>query len=341
MPLLVDLFSGAGGSALGFVQAGFRIAAAVDIDRWAVETYRRNLGSAFQGDLRFLTGEDLLSAAGLTEGEVDTVLGCPPCQGFTDHGRRGDPRNSLVKTFLERIYEIRPRSVVFENVPGIIRRGRHLLDLLSDRLRRIGYRVSWDVLNAADYGVPQVRRRVVLIAVRREDGAPSMPAPTHAHPEVAPKLGLEPWRTVRDAFRNLPPPGTGLPNHEPPRHSPRIRELISMIPKNGGSIRDLPKKYWLRCHLNHNGHRDVYGRLEWNRPATTITCGVYSPSKGRFIHPEEDRGITMREAARLQGFPDWFTFEGPRRAVACQIGNALPPPMARRIAKSLIRSLTM
>ncbi|MDK2464717.1 MAG: DNA cytosine methyltransferase [Candidatus Korarchaeota archaeon] len=344
----VDLFSGAGGASLGFLQAGFRMLAAVDIDRRACGTYARNIPGVevLREDVRGLSGEDVLSSVGLGVGEVDVAVGCPPCQGFTDHGKPGDPRNSLVMEFARLISEMRPRAVVFENVPGMLKRGWPLLAGLMDGLGRAGYRYSWDVLNAADYGVPQIRRRIVLVAVRADLGVePSLPKPTHARPDEAGRLGLRPWRTVREAIADLPPLGPGerhptIPNHEAPGHSPRVLELIRRVPKDGGSRKDVPRRYWLRCHRNHDGHHDVYGRMRWDSPAPTITSGCYTPSKGRFIHPEQDRGITMREAARLQGFPDDFVFEGPRQAVARQIGNALPPPLARSIAEAVAEVLS-
>ena len=342
--IAVDLFSGAGGSTLGIMAAGFKPVAAVDIDGWATTTYERNLGltgvAVFKEDLRELSGEDLLSAIGLLPGELDLLVGCPPCQGFTDHGKPDDPRNSLILVFAERIREIRPVAVIFENVRGILRRGRPLFDRFVERLRRAGYRPAWSLLEAADYGVPQRRKRVILVALKRGLPKPVLPAPTHARPGLASKLGLLPWRTVRDAIADLPPLAPGekyphIPNHEAPAHSERVLKIIRMIPKDGGTIRDLPREYWLRCHLRHDGHKDVYGRMRWDAPAPTITTGVYTPSKGRFIHPEQDRGITMREAARLQGFPDWFVFEGPRVAQSRQIGNAMPPPLIEAVARSL------
>ena len=342
--LAIDLFSGAGGSTLGLIAAGFRPVAAVDIDMWATTTYERNLAftrvRVFREDLAKLTGEELLSAVGLLPGELDLLVGCPPCQGFTDHGKPDDPRNSLVLVFAERVREIMPTAVIFENVRGILEKGRPVFDRLVEMLRRAGYRLVWNLLEAADYGVPQKRKRVILTALRRALPEPVLPAPTHARPGLARRMGLLTWRTVRDAIADLPPLAPGethpdIPNHEAPTHSERVLKIIRMIPKDGGTIRDLPREFWLRCHLNHDGHKDVYGRMRWDAPAPTITTGVYTPSKGRFIHPEQDRGITMREAARLQGFPDWFVFEGSRRAQARQIGNAMPPPLIEAVARCL------
>jgi DNA (cytosine-5)-methyltransferase 1 len=343
--LAADLFCGAGGSSLGLITAGFRPVLAVDIDPTSLETYCHNLSpytkAVVEGDLSALRGEELLDRAGLLPGELDLIIGCPPCQGFTDHGRPGDPRNVLVSAFLKRIEEMRPRAVLFENVTGILERGHLLFEQFRRGLQSLGYSTICQVVGAVHYGVPQRRRRVVLAAVLRELGRPHLPRPTHNHPRLARKKGLQPWKTVREAISDLPPLNSGercpyIPNHEAPRHSSRILELIKRIPPDGGSIRNLPRRFWLRCHLRHDGHKDVYGRMRWDAPAPTITTGVYSPSKGRFIHPEQHRGITMREAARLQGFPDWFRFLGGRTIQARHIGNALPPPLAAALAAALL-----
>jgi len=351
---VIDLFSGCGGSSLGFADEGFELRAAVDIDPWASETYAKNLGlKPVIGDLYRISGHAILKEADLDIGETDVLIGCPPCQGFTRMRKRfskgGDPRNDLVLVFAERVAEIRPKVVLFENVPGILQteEGQYFKMLLRV-LEENGYPrslMTWGILNAADYGVPQRRLRFILIAVRGDLGVKAeLPPRTHAPYRVAKSLGLRSWVTVREAIGTLPPLSAGekdpsIPNHEAPAHSEKILRLISMIPKDGGTIRDLPREFWLRCHLRHEGYRDVYGRLWWNDVANTITSGCTNASKGRFIHPEQDRALTPREAARLQGFPDTFIFYGPLTAVARQIGNAMPPPLARAIASVVNRLL--
>lgn len=352
--IVIDLFSGCGGSSLGFADEGFELRAAVDIDPWACETYAKNMGlKPIVGDLCGIAGRTILKEAGLDVGETDVLIGCPPCQGFTRMRRRfledDDPRNRLVFIFAERVAEIRPKVVLFENVPGILQtREGWYFEVLLKALERNGYPrslMAWGVLNAADYGVPQRRMRFILMAVRGDLGVKAeLPPRTHAPPHIARDLGLRPWVTVREAIGTLPPLNAGekdrsIPNHEAPMHSKRILKLISAIPKNGGTIRDLPRDFWLRCHLRHEGYKDVYGRLRWDDVANTITSGCTNASKGRFIHPEQDRALTPREAARLQGFPDSFVFYGPLTAVARQIGNAMPPPLARAIAGAVRRLL--
>ena len=345
-PAVIDLFSGCGGASLGFARAGFRIAAALDIDPWACETYRRNLQvEPLQADVRGVTGRDLLRRAGLKRGAVDVLIGCPPCQGFTRH-RNGagaaDPRNGLVADYLRIVGEIRPKFLVFENVKGMWAQahGRRYFHRLMEGLEDLGYHAVWGLLDAAAYGVPQRRERLIVMATRERSlrYKLALPSRTHAPPEQAEREGLRPYRTVRDAIADLPPLQAGeacptIPNHVAPKHSPRILELIRHVPKDGGSRHDLPKRFWLKCHKNHNGHRDVYGRMRWDAPAPTLTYGCTNPSRGRFIHPEQDRAITPREAARLQTFPDNFVFYGPATRIASHIGNALPVELARRIAE--------
>lgn len=334
-PKAIDLFCGCGGMTLGLKMAGFRVVGAVDIDPTAVETYTANHPEVkvLCRDIRDLDPAELLEATGSRPGGVELLAGCPPCQGFstlrTKNGRIRvkDPRNDLLLDFLKFVEMLRPRAVIVENVPGLAADER--FTFFRTKMGELGYLGDHQVLNAAEYGVAQRRRRLIYLA----------------------GLGFKiPFgrksrrlRTVRDVIGELPKAGaSGDPLHDSPeRRSPRVMELIRLIPKDGGSRNDLPEEYRLECHKRCNGFKDVYGRMAWDRPAPTITSGCFNPSKGRFLHPEEDRAITMREAALLQGFPiDYkFTPVGNKTAVALMIGNALPPPFIAAHAGSILRVL--
>jgi len=345
-PTVVDLFCGAGGASYGFKKLGFEMVLGLDIRPDAVRTFAYNMRprEVIVDDIKNHDGKELLKVVG----DCDVLIGCPPCQGFTRLNRKGpnDPRNDLVYLFGKISMTIAPKVLVFENVYGVLlARNRVYFEGFLDLLRKNGYSYMWDVLDMADYGVPQRRRRLILVAVK--DGSkvePLLPPKTHARPDEAGRLGLKPWRTVRDAIGDLPPlePGEADPKdplHAARRHGAKTLEIIRNIPKNGGSRKDLPPELVLRCHAKHDGHYDVYGRMRWDAPAPTLTSGCTNPSRGRFIHPEQDRGITLREAARLQTFPDDYVFFGARTSVEYQIGNAVPPLFSERLAETVKRLL--
>ncbi len=343
----VDVFSGAGGSSLGFVYAGFEPAGALDIYPHAVDTYRYNMKRlGFKPEIRKADAFDFNFRRWVRRlGDVDVVVGCPPCQGFSrlrlNLNNGEDPRNELVKVYVKAVRAFMPRAAVFENVPGIMESA--YFKLLIKELRKMGYKIAYAVLNAVNYGVPQFRRRLIVVAVLRRKPKGFPPAPTHDSPdkpEVKEGL-LKRWVTVRDAISDLPPLGPGdkhptIPNHETKKLPEHWIRLIKAIPKDGGSRFDAPRELWLECHRRlKSGFRDVFGRLWWDRPSNVITTGCWDPSRGRFIHPEQNRGLSLRECARLQGFPDSYVFKGPPTAVARQIGEALPPPLAKAIAQTL------
>lgn len=351
-PTVVDLFSGAGGTGLGFRRAGFRILGAIEKDPNAVETYKRNLGVyVFPSRIEHVIPTAYRVSLGLLPRELHVMVGCPPCQGFT-RLRNGDgatdKRNGLVLTYLSYVREFLPRFAVFENVPGIIRmpHGKEFYDGLCNGLRKLGYRVIELEEDAADYGAPQHRRRVVVLA-GRDGEEPPKPERTHGDPQSEDVLSgrQKRWVTVRDAISCYPKLEVGengeragkYPNHIAPKTGERVLSFIKRVPHDGGSRSEVPKEFWLNCHKTHNGHTDVYGRLSWDEPAGTLTSGCTNPSKGRFVHPNQDRALTPREAAKLQGFPDTYVFYG--YYVAEQIGNAVPPPLAFSIARALAAQL--
>jgi DNA (cytosine-5)-methyltransferase 1 len=334
----LDAFSGCGGLSLGLKRAGFRIAGAIEIDPLAVETYRLNhaeVEAVWECDIRELTGTRILEDLGLARGELDLLAGCPPCQGFSSmttlNGKRRvvDDRNQLIEEFARLVDELRPKAVLMENVPGLA--GDQRFKRLLKRLSGSGYDVDDGVriLDAADFGVPQHRRRLVLMA------------------SLAGKLKFarsrRVRRSVRDAIGGLGPAGrSGDPLHDlPERRSESVAAMIAAIPKNGGGRLDLPLEKQLACHRETTGFKDVYGRMAWDRPAPTITGGCHNPSKGRFLHPRENRAITLREAALLQGFPRDYKFSTRRGklAAAAMIGNALPPDFVASQARVIARSI--
>jgi len=331
----IDLFSGCGGLTLGLKQAGFKVIGAVDIDPLSVETYKANHKKVevWERDIRDLKVSEIKRKLNLKKGELDLLAGCPPCQGFSSirtlNGKRivDDPRNYLIFEFLRFVKGLKPKAVMMENVPGITH--DHKFKTFCQQLEDLGYITEYRILDTANYGVPQRRRRMILLASRF--GSMDF-APTN-----------EKRKTVKETLGTLSPPGnSGDSLHDfPEKRSDHILTLIKMIPKDGGSRTALGEQYQLECHKKFNGFKDVYGRMAWDDVAPTITSGCYTPSKGRFLHPEADRAITMREAALLQGFPKRYKFlpADSKTAIASMIGNALPPPFIAAHAKQVARKL--
>jgi|SRR5579875_150006 len=330
----IDLFSGCGGLTLGLRKAGFRVIGAIELDPLAAETYKMNHRSVrvWEEDIRDVPAVRVMRALNLARGELDLLAGCPPCQGFSSmttlNGkvRMRHPQNHLVLDFLRFARQLLPKAIMLENVPGFARSQQ--FRVFRKGLRRLRYKYEYAVLDAANYGVPQRRKRFVLVGSRVSDV------------RLAPEVGKH--RTVRDALRQLLNHSHTDPLHTvQERRSPRIAALIRSIPKNGGSRSSLGSERQLRCHVKCNGFRDVYGRMAWDDLAPTITGGCINPSKGRFLHPERNRTITLREAAVLQTFPPSYRFSLRRGkfAVAQLIGNALPPQFVRSHAAEIIKAL--
>lgn len=328
------MFSGCGGLTLGLKQAGFSVVGAVEIDPLAVETYRKNhRGIAiWEKDIRKISATEVMRVLAIKRGELDLLAGCPPCQGFstmtTLNGRIGqNEQNDLVFEFLRFVKVLRPKAVMLENVPKLAK-NRRFKKLRSD-LQTLGYEVNHGVLNAAHYGVPQRRRRLILVAGKGTKipfGSPARRKRTVK--EFFAKLSLR--RAKTDPLHNLKE-----------NRSDKVKKLIREIPHNGGSRLDLGKRRQLKCHKKCNGFKDVYGRMAWDDVSPTITGGCFNPSKGRFLHPVKDRAITLREAALLQTFPAGYFFSvGRGKSPAAQmIGNALPPEFIRRHALAVFNRL--
>lgn len=319
-PTVVDLFAGAGLLSGAFVSEGFRVVCAVDADRAAADTYRRNVG-------------DHIEVADVTKlrpnGQCDVLIAGPPCQGFSTLGKRNpnDSRNLLSLHVAAWARRLCPSVVVIENVAAFLQ--SPVWRTLCVRLGRAGYRVRAFTLNALDYGVPQIRMRSFTIASR---------------------IGFRPIRpvcsrhvsTVREAWRGLPGEPDGRRNHHAPEPSALAKARMAVIPP-GGDKRDImrnapelaaPSWWTLQCEVT-----DVWGRIRLDRPSNTLRTAFQNPSKGRYIHPEQNRVISLREAARLQSIPDEWEFLGLPTQIARQIGNSVPPLLGRAVARSVRRCL--
>jgi len=360
----IDLFCGAGGLSEGLRQAGFHVLAGNDFDGVAGATYARTHKEAkfLGGPIQDLSAEDFLSAARMKPGQLDVLAGGPPCQGYSVYNhQRGmhDARSNLFREYLRLVEGLAPRWVIMENVTGIMSAGNGFaFRAIQEGFAQLGYQIECKVLKAEHYGVPQERRRVVFLGNRI--GEPIIwPEPTHGTDQ-------RPFVNVSDAIGDLPPLGNGescttlsyrsdaagdyqremrlgsggVTNHRSPRLAPINIERMKHIPQ-GGSWRDIPHdllpagmKRARRCD-----HTKRYGRLRWDGLASTILtkCDVHW---GPYIHPEQDRSLSVREAARFQSFPDWFEFEGSVTDQFVQVGNAVPPLLGRRIGETLVGAET-
>lgn len=335
----IDLFCGAGGLTVGLQKAGFKVLAGVELNKNAAETYRLNHPdhALYEQDICKLSPQDIFNDLGIKQGELDLLAGCPPCQGFSTHRTRNksasveDERNELIFEFIRFVEGLLPKTIMMENVPGLYKDSR--MQLAVEKLKSLGYQFAEQTLtvrDAADFGVPQRRKRMILMASRfgivEEPEKNKLPT------------------TVKDFLYRLEKVGeSGDFLHDwQTEHTEKVKRIISLVPKNGGSRSDIPKEYWLNCHKKSpDSYRDVYGRMSWDSVAPTITGGCHNPSKGRFIHPEEDRAISLREAALLQTFPEHYKFstKGGKGAVALMIGNALPPKFIERQAEMIYKHL--
>lgn len=346
---VVDLFAGVGGLSYGFAHdKDFQIVAANEILEPMARAYSANHPSVkmYNKDIKDFSISDLTTDLGLKEGDIDIVVGGPPCQAYSTVGKRliDDPRGKLFQDYFRILQELRPRLFVFENVKGLLSiQGGNLIRQIRELFESIGYTVQLKLLNAADYGAPQIRERVILIGTL--DSRPfDYPKPTHYDPTaMVNRQGLKPYITIGEALGDLPSIRSGergeeyatepqndyqrlmregapakIAEHECSKNNPRMVALMEALP-DGGSPKDIPEE--LRPK---SGFANTYCRLWWDKPSTTITRNLGCPSSSRCIHPRDPRPLTTREGARLQGFPDSYIFAGSRGDKHLQIGNAVP-----------------
>lgn len=338
----VDAFSGAGGLSLGLAQAGFEILYSFDNDQKSIETQKINKKyfkhPAEQLDIRELDSKKLLKRLGLRKGDLTLFAGGPPCQGFSIQriGNDDDDRNNLVFIYMEKVIELSPKFFLLENVPGIAgKRGSEILNQALQIASENGYYIHKQILDAQNFGVPQRRKRLFVIGEKKFNKQ------KFKFPSKVSKL-----KTVRDAIFNLPEPPSDGKDH--PDFVHHRRDKLSQINldrikslSQGQGMDHLPEHLLANCHkigASKIGHRNVYGRMDWDKVAPTITARFDSFTRGLFGHPEQNRSISLREGALLQSFPKDFVFSGNKVDIARQIGNAIPPTLAYIIGKQIINA---
>jgi len=367
-PSVVDLFCGAGGLSEGLRQAGFRPKVGVDFDKHAAATYRHNHPGVpvIEEDIASISGAEIMKLAEVDR--IDLIAGGPSCQGFSTHGKRmqDDPRNFLFQHFVRLVDEIRPRMFLMENVRGMLTYNKGAFRRqIEAAFEEIGYRTNFAQVIAADYGVPQLRHRILFMGTCEAELPLTFPMPTHGDPEK----GLRPYITVEEAIGDLPPIGKDYTRqHRPYKTAPRgpyqvycrsgaptevsmhvgrpLSDQASKVAKfigQGEGLRAVPAAHlperFKRMRRISNGElrRDcttLYHRISPNKPSYTITCNYKNVASGPFLHPDEDRAISHREAARFMSFPDRFEFVGS--AIPRQIGNAVPPLLAKAIGSHIL-----
>ena len=340
-----DFFAGCGGASCGFRAAGMEIAFALDNDADAKASFEANLSDVhFEfADIRKVSVDAVRLRVEAERPNPVLFSGCAPCQPFTRQNTKRpkwdqDERVPLLAHFARLVEDCRPDLVFVENVPGLqkLDADRQPFGGFLSRLYASDYKVDYRPVRLARYGIPQSRRRLVLVGSRH--GAIHLPDETHG-----PGMPKERYATVRDWISHLPPIRAGeaheeVPNHKAANLSARNLERVKATPEGGGN-RDWPQHLRLECHKGFSGYSDVYGRMSWDAPASGLTTRCTSYSNGRFGHPEQDRAISIREAACLQTFPEDFVFVGSMASMARQIGNAVPVRLANLIGQQFIEHL--
>jgi DNA (cytosine-5)-methyltransferase 1 len=355
---VVDLFCGCGGFSLGFHQAGFNICAGVDIWEDAITTFKSNFPDAtvLGADMNMITGDSLTKLLDISKKDVDVIIGGPPCQGFSLSGKRNvdDPRNNLYKSFVQIVQSVKPKVFLLENVPGLVRlfNGKALESILTD-FSALGYKVTYELLSADGYGVPQKRRRVFIVGIDtsklKHTQEFDFPDPSFGDKSENPLL------TCKDAISDLDfvpddyvlgedieyklpaetfyqkvmrSNSTRLLNHSITLHTARTKEIIAMVP-NGGNYKALPQELWSTRKVNI-----AWTRMDSNKPCFTIDTG-----HNHHFHYRANRVPTVRESARIQSFPDSFKFIGIKTSQLKQVGNAVPPLLVEALAYEIKKVL--
>lgn len=356
----VELFSGAGGLSIGLEKAGFQIILANEIEQDFATTFQLNHPNTKMicEDIHHIDFQEELRK--LAVSNIDLVSGGPPCQGFSTVGSKNekDPRNSLFYEYLRAVKEINPKYVIFENVSGFttMYAGTAHKALISE-LDTLGYRTQSSVLEASDFGLPQIRKRTIIIAWKKELDNVNLPMPTHHKCENI--FNIPQKITLMEAISDLPKLNANdtkdyyqheplnsyqitlrnntkiLTEHNSSNYGEKMLEILSLIPK-GGTVNNLPDRLRPKKYFSN-----TYARLIPNQPAPTITRNFGTPSSSRCVHPYQNRALSTREGARLQGFPDHYIFYGCKTAKNLQIGNAVPPIFGEVIAKEIIKSMPM
>lgn len=364
----IDLFSGCGGVSCGLVNSGFDVTGAVEINKDAARIYKnyhklKNV-NIIVDDIFNVDGFNLLKNSKINVDDLYLMAGCPPCQNFSSQNRTGklksdEEKKALLMQYLRIIKQVYPPFILLENVSGIVSpSNKNILDSFIDQLKNENdnikehqYFVVSDILNAADFGVPQRRHRFVLHAVRKDmydilsNQNVEIGLPSKTHSQIG-NNGLKKWVSVWDAICDLPPIKAGqhlntetTKNHTCANLSEINLQRMKYIRENGGSRDSLPDSMKLNCHKNYSGHKDVYGIMDPNLPAPTMTGGCLSYSKGRFGHPFQNRAISIREAARIQTFPDDFIFDDCTTKSGLQIGNAVPVKLVEASARVILEEI--
>lgn len=343
-PKTIDLFSGCGGLSYGLEEAGFDVVFAVDNWKDALETlaYNHNSTKTYLADLGKETAESICKKNGIKKGDIDVVVGGPPCQGFSISGKRNplDPRNKLYKSFVEFVSFLKPKVFLMENVPNLVSmQGGKIKDEIIKDFEREGYKVSWKIMDASEYGVPQKRRRVIFIGLRNgkefvfpraknQDPVSAKEAISDLPEETLPEGKIYPSSPSSDYQKMMRRGAKGIYNHVATVHTEKTKSIIDMVP-DGANYKSLPK------HLHSTRKVNIaWTRLNSKKPSYTMDTG-----HNHIFHYKYNRVPTTRETARIQSFPDKFVFLGGKTSQLKQVGNAVPPLLARELGKELLKYL--
>ena len=353
----MDLFAGVGGLSYGFAHnENFEILYANEYEKDIATAYCLNHPNVnmIQGDIRDITEEKLKE---IKNNGVEIIIGGPPCQSYSTLGKRQmDERAHLFEEYCRVLSVVQPKLFLFENVSGLLSmQGGKLIEVIKGEFRKLGYIVKSKLLDAADYGVPQYRERVILVGIKGDSNDFEYPEPTFG--EEGSLLGLRPYRTVEDAFSDMPvlksgesssiyacPPQNDyqeylranslvLTENESPKNGEHLIRIMEALP-DGGTKNDLPEN--LRPK---SGYGNTYAKMWWRKPAPTVTRNFATPSSSRCVHPRDSRAMTTREGARLQSFPDDYKFYGSVSMKNLEIGNAVPPLLSIELAKQVVKVL--